>query len=588
MSKAVITSNLDSETLSKTVEKGCFEPYNERFIQDGVHDLPNEEESVDLQFKKDSDPTAGSAVASQTEVSTMRSSIIRRLRKTDTKQTPSPTQPLADTKDTDNKDIQTNENGVHKDDEIDEEEIKKLQNSKEGKGFTVEDVIARNFQELLLEEKEYSRLPNGKMRRNAKTNWTIAFKSLHFGFSLVGSLIGAGILSLALTCSKMGVVGFVAWNILTIVYFIYTWFYFNKAIYLTGAATLGELLSLVFGNAFAIIVDVCNTLFFICVLMSDQVIATQYIFGIIQDTTTRDQWNNTLDQCYGKPQQTAGIACGWHYIILYLVAVILNFPLIIPRSVKFLSRISTLTLVSGLVTTFSILGKLIYSVAAGKSSNGSDENFPTFNGKLWPPGFMSFFTMAPFISANFQVHSCLPPLYVGTKGMSKKTKLVSLQAGSVISIITTVIFYLIVAISGDVSFDKVSGNVLNDFSNPNKTDIDWIILICRALMIVVVCVAYPIIMYPTCAGIIRYIPRNWKFMQIWNGTLSILVIRILILCLSTLCASFVTNIGVIFSVGAAIFSIFVVYIGPLSIIMLWPRIEKLGDPNFRKLSIWTT
>ncbi|EAL48792.1 N-system amino acid transporter 1, putative [Entamoeba histolytica HM-1:IMSS-B] len=457
---------------------------------------------------------------------------------------------------------------------------KKLSNNN-----AIEDTVAKNFEELLYEEKEYHRTASGQSKRTKKTWGKIGVTSLQLGFSLVGSLIGSGILSLAQTCYKMGIVGYTIWIILTIIYFCLTWTYFNKAIYLTGASTLGELLSLIFGNFFAIIVDICNTLFFICVLMCDQVIATQYIFGIVQETTSRDQWNNTLDQCYGNPQRTAGIACGWHYIILYLVAVCLNLPLIIPKSVKFLSKISVLTLVAAIITTASIIVKLIYAAATGKSSNGSDANFPTFDGKWWPQSFMSFFTMAPFISANFQVHSCLPPLYVGTRGLSKKNKLVALQGGSYFSIITCSLFYLLIAVCGDLSFDKVSSNVLNDFANSGRSEIDWVILICRALMTVVVCIAYPVIMFPTCAGILRYIPKQWKFMTIWNGRLSVLVIRICLLCLTTLAASFITNIGVIFSIGAAIFSIFVVYIGPMSIMMLWPRMEKLGDPNFRKLSV---
>ena len=117
--------------------------------------------------------------------------------------------------------------------------------------------------------------------------------------------------------------------------------------------------------------------------------------------------------------------------------------------------------------------------------------------------------MAPFITANFQVHSSLPALYSNTEGMSKKNKLFSLQGGSYLSVFLCSVLFLLVAVSGNITFDNVSSNILNDFLNPNSTTIDWHILVCRALMVVVVVIAYPLIMFPTCAGILRYIPKRF-------------------------------------------------------------------------------
>ncbi|ELP88256.1 amino acid transporter, putative [Entamoeba invadens IP1] len=568
MSKAVISSNLDNDTLSKTLEKGEFEAYPERDFEDGIHDYISENENVDLDVDiehsddKDSEIDEDEVARENGAEVAYKSKVVKIVRKTDEE-----------------------DKEEHNDDQITKEEIKKVKKLKKTKkGFTVEDVIARNFQELLLQEKEFHRTEVGEMKRTNKTWIKIAINSVLLGFSLTNSLVGAGILSLALTCYKMGIVGFFLWNIATIVYFLITWYYYNRAIYITGAATMGELLSMFFGKVVAIIVDVCNTAFYFCVLMIYQVIATQYLFGIIQDLTSRDKFSYTMDTCYeGK---TAGVYCKWHYIILYLVAVLLNFPLIIPKSVKFLNRISMLTVISAVIASFVVFGKAIYFGANDKSSNGDGtNNIPTFSGKWWPSGVMEFFTMAPFITANFQIHSCLPPLFSGTKGMSKKTKLVALQGGSLVSICTCAFLYLLMAISGNVSFDKVSSNVLNDFSNPNSTEIDWLIIVSRILMIIVVVISYPALMFPTCAGIYRYLPKKWKFTTMWNGRVAIMAIRFTILLLTTLFASFLADIGVVFSVASAIFSIFVVYICPMSIMMLWPRVEKFGSPDFRKLSV---
>ena len=129
---------------------------------------------------------------------------------------------------------------------------------------------------------------------------------------------------------------------------------------------------------------------------------------------------------------------------------------------------------------------------------------------------------------------------------------------------------------------------LNDFLNAKSTETDWHILVCRALMVVVVVVAYPMAMLPASAGIVRYLPKHWNLVKKHNGFFATLLVKLCLLILTTFCSSFITNIGAIFSIGSAIFAIFICYIGPLSTIMLWPRIEKFGNPEFRKLSVVDT
>ena len=449
----------------------------------------------------------------------------------------------------------------------------------------IQPIMKRNLDELAMQQKEYQKDINGKLKTTSETKKRITFSFAHFTFSCVGAVIGSGILSLANGCKQMGLIGYIIWNILTILYYWYTSSYYSKAVYITGASTMGELFSLVFGKGFAAFVDICNTMFYFCLLCCDQVIATQYIFGIIQDLTTRDQWNNTLDECYGNPQRTAGISCYWHYILLFIVIICLNLPLIIPRSVKFLSKISVIIMIVAVFTAFSVMYKMIYHSVTNTSANNSDGNYPTVSGKLWPKSFMSFFTMAPFITANLLMKSHIPPLYSGTSGMSKKTKLISLQGGSWLAILLSTLLYVFIAIPGHIIFDNVSSNILNDFINSKSSTIDWHIFVCRVLMIAVVVIAYPLALLPACTGIVRYIPKEWKIVQINNGGTITLMVKLIILLGTTFVSCFVTNIGVIFSVGSSIFSILVCYIGPLSIIMFWPRIKKFGDPEFRKLSV---
>ena len=129
-----------------------------------------------------------------------------------------------------------------------------------------EPIVQQNLRELVLKQQEYIKTGEGDIKRSSKTKKKIVSNMFQFSFSLIGCLIGSGILSLANACKQMGIVGFVAWIVATNVYYWYTWTYFNKAIYITGSSTIGEMFSLIFGNTFAIIVDICNTLFYCCIL----------------------------------------------------------------------------------------------------------------------------------------------------------------------------------------------------------------------------------------------------------------------------------------------------------------------------------
>jgi len=208
MSKANVHTNLDNETLTRAMERGGFEEYPERYHEDGIHTFINDEDTVDLDISIDS--LSDDNFSDSEEVP--KNSI---------------TKPISNTDET------TNEN------EFTKEDLKKLKKMKKNKkGFTVEDVIARNFQELLLEEKEFIKTPEGKSKRVPKTWFKIATNSFSLGFSLTNSLVGAGMLSMAQTCYKMGIVGFTLWVLATIAYFFITWFFYNKAIYSIFPSTL--------------------------------------------------------------------------------------------------------------------------------------------------------------------------------------------------------------------------------------------------------------------------------------------------------------------------------------------------------------
>ena len=457
-------------------------------------------------------------------------------------------------------------------------------NNENNKQIPTNEIIKRNLQEILYEQIEYEEI-NGKKQRTTKSKQQLITNSFSMSFSMINCIIGAGILSLAQSCHKMGIIGYSIWLLLTGVYFYVIWKYYNKAIYYTNSTTMGELLSLLFGKVIACIVDISQSLFFFCYMFCYQVIATQYIFGIIQDLTTREQWNNTIDECYGKPQRTIGVHCEWHYIILFILSICVLLPLIIPKSVTFVNRISFLVLISAGITTFVVFGKTIYYGMKGISSNESDKNIPSTKGKWLPIGIMEFFTMAPFITSNFIINSLLPALYSQTTGLSKKTKLKSLNYGAIFTNVFTVILYLIIAISGNIAFDDVSSNILNDFVNSERKSIDWLSIICRLLMTLTVIVSYPGLMFPLCVSVQRYIPKTWKIMQIRNGDIGIMILRIIIWILSTILACFITDIGVVFSIIASVFALPILYYGPMTIMMIWPRFEILGEPSYRKLSV---
>ncbi|KAL7712211.1 Amino acid transporter transmembrane domain-containing protein [Entamoeba marina] len=122
MSHAIISSNLDNDTL---------------YIPDGLYDYPNEEESVDLDINihRDDDILSESLSSDedneekQEEVA-YKTKMVRRITKT----------------------------GEENEEEVNIDNVKTIKKMKKAKkGFTVEDQIARNFQDLLQFQKECKR-----------------------------------------------------------------------------------------------------------------------------------------------------------------------------------------------------------------------------------------------------------------------------------------------------------------------------------------------------------------------------------------------------------------------------------------------
>ena len=122
MSKAVIRSNLDDETLSKTLEKGSFEDYSERYQDDGYHDYQSDRESVNLEVEinhedlMDQDVEVDMDTLGKEDIEVAyQSKVVKRI---------------------------TNEEKNEDPDAMKVEDVKKVQEmQKKKKGFTVEDVI---------------------------------------------------------------------------------------------------------------------------------------------------------------------------------------------------------------------------------------------------------------------------------------------------------------------------------------------------------------------------------------------------------------------------------------------------------------
>ena len=567
-SKSVISTNLDKKSLSQALERGEFEDYSERFadMDDGVHDYKEQAESFQIktEIKETQNETNDIIVPTIEDIDNI-----------------NPEKEIAF-------EPNTKKSGTPQSEPYEVEEIFRLaqEMQKNKKGFTVEDMIAKNFQQLLYEKKEFVEDENGKLKRTKQSWFQLLFNSATHGFSFINYLVGAGILSLAQSCRKMGIIGFVLWLLGTSVYYFVTWHYYNRAIYLTGSATMGEIFSLILGKPFAFIIDLFQSIFNFCYLFCYQVISTQFIFSIFQNLMPKEKWPSTMESCYGNPQRTIGIECSEHFYILLVVALCFNLPLILPKSIRFLNKISFISVIAATTTSIVVFGKTIYFAAKGESSNGKEGvNIPSVNGKWGPSDALTFFTMAPFITSNFNIHACIPPMFAASKGLSKKTTYRVIYNGSTITNVLSCTLITIIAVSGNIAFDEVGSNILNSFVNSESKEVDVLIIICRILMTINVMLSYPGVTYPTYACMIRYFPKRWKIMQYKDGYFAGLLFRLCLWVCSTACACFIIDIGVVFSIISSIFVVPILYIGPLTIMMLWPRFELFGNPKYRKLSV---
>ena len=98
---------------------------------------------------------------------------------------------------------------------IENENENENQPKKTNKGFTTEEIITKNLNDLCQEQNEYVKVEKNHRKLKRKTFFRIFKSSTLIGFSLTNTLVGAGILSFSQSCTKMGIIGYTLWTILT-------------------------------------------------------------------------------------------------------------------------------------------------------------------------------------------------------------------------------------------------------------------------------------------------------------------------------------------------------------------------------------
>ena len=88
---------------------------------------------------------------------------------------------------------------------------------------TIEDNTAMNLRDLLCMQHEYKRDDKGNLHTTLKTKLKVGMNSLQFAFSLVNTVVGAGMLSFSKTAKQMGIIGYTALVLSSIVYLLYSW-----------------------------------------------------------------------------------------------------------------------------------------------------------------------------------------------------------------------------------------------------------------------------------------------------------------------------------------------------------------------------
>lgn len=393
---------------------------------------------------------------------------------------------------------------------------------------------------------------------------TVGAAGFQASLTLINSVVGAGVLALGDTFSRMGSVCAIILLLISAAVVYFSFRAINEATYYTKARTFRQLLVFIFGDVFAMVVDVCNVVILFSYLITYIAISSQYALAFLAGCKA---FSYSYEECY----LSSGLPCWKHYVAVAIITLCVLVPLVCFRSLNFLNKISSLSLVMVVITAVCFVVLICIAAAKHAPVMGTQEVCPPYV-KLWPHNFPQFMVYAPFLISLYVVHSSLSPMFSNMHGKDFGFRLKAMQIATHIAVPLCTALYLIMGFVGSSMFEYPRDNLLNGFDSGFI-----LILILRLCMAVVVMVSYPAIMLPVRTSILTWIKYDENNKKVDNALFY--GIGLGLVALSMIIAMVYPNIGDIFSYASSIFGIFSAWIAPLMVILYMPRIRALGKPT---------
>ena len=337
-------------------------------------------------------------------------------------------------------------------------------------------------------------------------------------FTLMSQIVGASLLSIAYIFSRIG---------FTLTFFIipislgislYLILGYIEACYLTRSYSYRALTQKVIGPKFAYTLDAMLIVLYFGFLTSYIIIASQSVIGILQSFLP------SFDSHKWIP-----------YVIKAGVSFLIILPLSLLKSTKVLSAIASVSIffAMGMAVTIPVYyfislgrnGQVCPRFPSAKPTDGSTAGgffrpaipwWPSPSKGLGlgslPMGFLFFFSYIPMLQGNYTAQLVTPPMLSMLKG-PLYLRMRVLKLSIIIAMSLCTVLYCLVGFFGALIFGKtIDSNVLKSFDICS----DYWIVVIKILYALVVCVAYPLVLYPLKLSIFSYIkidkdiePKRW-------------------------------------------------------------------------------
>ncbi|ESU39743.1 Amino acid permease [Giardia duodenalis] len=337
-------------------------------------------------------------------------------------------------------------------------------------------------------------------------------------FTLMSQIVGASLLSIAYIFSRIG---------FTLTFFIipislgislYLILGYIEACYLTRSYSYRALTQKVIGPKFAYTLDAMLIVLYFGFLTSYIIIASQSVIGILQSFLP------SFDSHKWIP-----------YVMKAGVSFLIILPLSLLKSTKVLSAIASVSIffAMGMAVTIPVYyfislgrnGQVCPRFPSAKPTDGSTAGgffrpaipwWPSPSKGLGlgslPMGFLFFFSYIPMLQGNYTAQLVTPPMLSMLKG-PLYLRMRVLKLSIIIAMSLCTVLYCLVGFFGALIFGKtIDSNVLKSFDICS----DYWIVVIKILYALVVCVAYPLVLYPLKLSIFSYIkidkdiePKRW-------------------------------------------------------------------------------